>query len=205
MDDYTLPAPAGAAEGDVLVAFIGVNSTDTIGAATGWTEITTVANASQRLSAFYIVRGGSAPSMVFSGPEDFNFVQANVSAWTGVDGTTPIDVFDEASNSSSSTPTSPTVTATGAGALVCHIGAQPSDNDPSITVPSGMTERANLSPNSYAMASLAVSGAGATGAKTWAFSPANVSLTISLVLKEAAGGGGGATTRRYSLSLTGVG
>ena len=108
-------------------------------------------------------------------------------AYTGVDGTTPIDVHGGQLNASSTSITAPSITTTGANRMIVGFFGTPVLT--SVTPPGGMTERFDQtvpSTNTYKVtseaASQSVAGAGATGTRvaTAVNAAANIGQLVAL-------------------------
>ena len=190
----TIAVPTGTQNGDLLLAWC---ITDPDGAVTDltapgdWTQIASDATAI-RGRIFYKVASGESGTYAFgtSAGSDGAWV---IVAFTGVDTTTPIQVNPVISGGTAATDlVAPSITMTGAGALVCCYGSQ---NAGTFTTPSGMTEIADHSPGGWAAQSICWESrtSGATGTRTSTHSVSEMRVWASLGLNEAGGGGGGPT------------
>lgn len=111
---------------------------------------------------------------------------------TGADTTAPIDIAGGNFNSTGSTShVAPSVNATVAGLLICHVNDGNGASSGASTPPSGMTEQYD----SVVSGSMAHSGAtvqlgatGATGTKTFAKAGNATYAALSIVIKPASGG-----------------
>jgi hypothetical protein len=171
-----LATPAGTAANDVLIAQVTnrYDGTYAIGSPAGWTLInrtTTGAGANSLTSAvFWRKASASEPAsatFTLSGGSGVDMV-GGVVAYTGVDGTTPVNVSAVATGSGA-TVTSPSVTTTVAGTRLVHLVTKLGEAQP---VPATATQRWRLlSPSSGAdqgasAADEAVAAAGATGTRS---------------------------------------
>jgi len=124
-------------------------------------------------------------------------------SFSGVDQTTPTGTAVTAKAAGSS-PTVNVSSATGE-LVVDAVTADDNCSGGTFTVGASQTERVNINSASSCGCALGMSTeAGAsTTTMSWSWSLSTVWAMVAVPLKEA--GGGGTTTRRYSLSLTGVG
>ena len=175
--DGTLPQPAGAAEGDLLIAQI-IHSTATVTGLTGWTELeeSSVDNAVV-LSTFYIIRGVGDPDLTYvAGGTDYSEYMI---AYTGTHQTTPVGTFAVQYNTTSTTPDSPSIDLIDSASWLYVFGDIVDVG--TYTVPTGMTVRESTT-NINGAADLATP-ADPTGIKEWTLSGAgsdshNTSLEI---------------------------
>lgn len=109
--------PAGAASGDFILGLYVVNSPGSISTIpAGWTAIINndlSANGGFFLSLAYLIRGGSAPSYAFTHTGS-TYRELWLAAYSGVDGTTPLDVTPPTFVETSNTTTKPDPPASGA-------------------------------------------------------------------------------------------
>jgi hypothetical protein len=151
--------PSGATAGDLLVAIIGASAAPTNPG--GWTQIgTTQTESSYSYNVWYIVRGGSAPSLTWGGGGGSPV--GSVACYRGVPGTSPLDA-SATQTVDANDDVSPSVTTSVAnGVLICFLG---DNNTSSFTAPSGMTLRTT---NRFeGIADKQLGAAGATGSQTW--------------------------------------
>lgn len=179
--------PAGTSQGDVLVAWMlsGEHTAQTGPA--GWTQIDQLDGSGPgRVSAWWILRGASAPALTWAGPTA-SATSIEVMCFTGQDQAQSIEVVAAAhaiqQQSGDSTPDSPSVTTqTDNSWLVCCWGA---DADPVSSVqPTGMTSIfSRPSGDWFAGARLLVTPAGATGLKNWTLGASPNTLHCSFVVR----------------------
>jgi hypothetical protein len=159
--------PAGAAEGDVMVYTVyneDSSGITTIDPPTGWTALTPNSGDHGGVTAMmfqaYIVRTSSAPSRTWAYANSGAGV-ASISAFTGVDTTTPIDASGSYSSQSGTPNTSSVTTATANAMLLWASGDY---NAGQTDDPTGFT--AITAANPLFMSYKLQAGAGASGALT---------------------------------------
>ena len=169
----TIPAPAGVASGDVMVASIGIRGTVTITPPSGWSLVRTDMSTESiiRQDVFVKVAGAEPASYTWN----FSTNQpaaGGILAFSGVSTTTPIDAHSGSFSNGGrgNTLTAPSVTTTKNGAML--IGFYDISTDTTIVPPSGMTERFDLASNAGAFdvtaegCTVQQATAGPTGNKT---------------------------------------
>jgi hypothetical protein len=112
---HTLTVPAGAIEGDLLVAVISsrIASTTSITLPAGWTRVTeqktnnvlTTTSAVASGMMAYIVRGASAPALTFTHPVNVDQAMGQIVAYRGND-PTPLDTQNSATTAINTTSVS---------------------------------------------------------------------------------------------------
>lgn len=186
VSSLAIAKPAGILTGDILIAGVCLEADTTVTAApSGWTLIRTDATADTtqdgaRLYSYWKLAGASEPSSyawTFSGDAH---CAGGITAWVGVDQTSPIDVHGGQTNNTAGATlcTAPSVTTTVAnGMLVTHHDFNPAataDITASQTRPTGMTERVDTAAVTPAggsnratieINSVQLHAAGASGAK----------------------------------------
>ncbi|MDQ0755116.1 PKD domain-containing protein [Arthrobacter sp. B3I4] len=191
----TLNKPAGAAAGDVLVASITADLAPTATAPAGWTAIVnglginSSSSSGAKVFSYYHVVGTSDPgsySWTLSTAVKWG---AGVTAYRGVNNTTPLDssVATAVNTSYSATSiTAPSITTASNGAML--IGGVGFDSgSPGATPPSGWTERWEASGGQIGEAAdKPQATAGASGTATWTFSTAKAVAVWQTALKPAA-------------------
>jgi PKD repeat protein len=138
---HTVNYPAGVAAGDLLVIQM-VVTVGTLTTPAGWTNLYGPFTESGFGAAvhylFYKIAGGSEPSTMTVTKSAGNAAAAVMSAYTGADTTTPIDVFATAVQPTSGTSgSSPSVTTTKANTMLlrlCTAFAGPAATTPAGTV-----------------------------------------------------------------------
>jgi hypothetical protein len=163
-----VPAPAGVAAGDVLLAAISVRGQPTITAPSGWTRVRLESASSTMQQAVYVrVAGSSEPA---SYTWTFSSAQAaagTILAYSGVDRSQPVGASSGRVLSNTASLAAPSVTAVSTNAVL--VGFYGSPGATSITAPAGMTERSDVASTSgtYKVTSESatqqLSAAGATG------------------------------------------
>jgi hypothetical protein len=165
--------PSGTAQDDVMLALMMAGEHTSHTGPAGWTQLDQVDGTDvERSSTWVIVRGASAPALVWGGPTAAN-ASIEILTYRGCSTTSPTDGHNMAEVLGDSTPDSPSLTTTiDNDWLVCLFTR--GFNDPgTITVPSGMVSRFNRpSSDWFAGADLSLGAAGATGAKTWTYTNA---------------------------------
>ena len=214
--NVTMTEPAGAASGHLMVAALAFIGTTTFTAPAGWTLIGESINATASFHWYYIIRGGSAPSLIWTRTGGSN-VTGRITAYSASAAITFI-------NDTAGTPTSPSglshgcagVTTTGTSDLVLAFSVTNSGsivaNDFDATDPgtaSGTTVdastaptagtwklrysdlRAVSSPHSFAFADAVRTSAGATGDLVVTSASNTVASCGIAAFTESGGGGGG--------------
>ncbi|WP_240459839.1 PKD domain-containing protein, partial [Arthrobacter pascens] len=189
----SLPAPTGRAAGDVLVASFTADKNPTTTVPAGWTAITNGLNigSGARVFAYYRVAGSSDPgtySWTLSTAVKWG---GGISAYTGVNTTTPLDSTVASAVNATFSATSiavPGVSTASNGALL--IGGLGFDSStPAATAPTGWTERFETSGGQVAeQADRTQPAAGASGTATWTFSSAKAVAAWRTALKPAGTG-----------------
>src|SRR3989442_2746161 len=183
----SLTRPSATAANDVMLASVtaraGSTPPPTITAPAGWTSIVSTNNGSTLTTAtFYKVAGTAAAD---PGPYAFTIsssssVAGGISAYFGVDTTTPIDV-----SGGQATSSAPSITTTVANTMLVAFCGRAGNS--AIGVPADMSERFNVvssGGNSSAAASESAdrvqAAAGATGAEASTGNTANISQAVAL-------------------------
>lgn len=180
----TATEPAGAAQNDILIAFVrGTGTTTAITGPAGWTMLSNVQSttwsANRNVGVWYMIRGASAPSYTFTGPTGLGWA---ILDYSGSDINTPINVYASAVSDGTTTPASPSITTTVSNTIL--ISALMSDGTiSSVSVPSGMTLRSNNNA-SVQTADLAVPSASATGTKAWTEGTAGKHILWSVAIQQ---------------------
>jgi hypothetical protein len=183
----TIPAPAGLVSGDVMVVSLVTDSGTVSLTASGWTLIRSTNKGGFIEALYYKVAGSSEPSSYsFSSSASTNLA-GGILDYSGISTSTPVDVSVSA-NSSSGNANCNSVTTTVNNDVVICAPAFPADV--TVTPPSGLTERYDVSGTSVtAEASdyiLAVKGS--TGTKAAVPSPStNAWITTTVALKVGSG------------------
>jgi len=191
----SLPVPAGTAAGDVLVASITTDLNPNLTAPAGWTtmvnakSINSTSTSGARAFAYYKVVGAGDPGT-------YNWTLSTAAKWgggitayRGVNNTTPLDssvvtAADTSYSATSITVASITTATNGAmliGGVACDCSA------PVVTPPSGWTERWEAAAGQIAeQADKPQPTAGASGTATWTLSAARAVAAWRAALKPAA-------------------
>jgi hypothetical protein len=138
----TLPAPAGVASGDVLLAAVAVGgSSVAITAPSGWTQTINASEGSGLRTIVYrrIASASEPAGYIWSFSTSINAVGV-VAAYSGVDTASPIDAADGYGSSSSTVITAPGVTTSTPGAWLVNVSSTAAAT--TIAPPPGMAERA---------------------------------------------------------------
>ena len=140
----TLNAPAGVAQGDVLVAQISARFTDAPTAPAGWQLVANQAAGSGAnaviQSVFWKAAGGAEPASYSWTWGTSIRASGGILAYSGVDGTNPIDASSGASGSNN-LPTAPSLTTTANDAVLVAFFGMNTTVATIFTEPAGMTER----------------------------------------------------------------
>ncbi|MCA1832871.1 MAG: DNRLRE domain-containing protein [Actinobacteria bacterium] len=184
--------PTGTASGDVLIAGIATRGTPTVTAPTGWTLIRTrETGSSWTLQSYYHVAGSSEPTSYTWTLSVAKAAAGTVTAYTGVDTTSPIDVTSgHLDNTAATSITATGVTTTAGNDLV--VGIFENTGAATFTPPAGMTERGEDQSNAAGQshvdietADISQTTAGATGDKIATGSAANTGAAELVALRAA--------------------
>ncbi|GAA1276161.1 hypothetical protein GCM10009589_33160 [Arthrobacter pascens] len=186
----SLPAPVGRAAGDVLVASFTADKNPTTTVPAGWTAITNGLNigSGARVFAYYRVAGSSDPATYTWTLSTAVKWGGGISAYTGVNTTTPLDSTVATAVNATFSATSITVgSVTTASTNALLIGGLGFDSStPGTTAPTGWTERFETSGGQVAeQADRTQPAAGATGTATWTFSSSKAVAAWRTALKPA--------------------
>jgi RHS repeat-associated protein len=182
--------PAGVVSGDALIAGVTVagGSGVTVTPPAGWTSIATATNSTTiRTVAFRKVAGGSEPASYTFTLSVSKKAAASISAYTGVDPATPVDVSATATNATSTSQVAASVTTTTGGyrQLVEIYGAAAATT---FTPPGGQTERADVATSGTGSVTLeaadkALGASGATGTSTATSALTGVGAHVTVALR----------------------
>ncbi|WP_226759038.1 PKD domain-containing protein [Arthrobacter sp. SO3] len=178
----TLPKPSGTAAGDVLVASFTADQNPTTSAVpAGWTAIVNNLSISTgaRMFAYYKVVGSADPASYSWTLSTAVKWGGGVTAYRGVNNTTPLDSGVATATNTTYTATSITApsitTASNNAMLIGGVGFDSSS--PAATPPSGWTERWEAPDSQIAeQADQVQATAGASGTATWTFTAKAVSV-----------------------------
>lgn len=191
----SLTVPSGTAAGDVLVAAITVDLNPGLTAPAGWTalvngqSINSSSSSGARAYAYYKAVGASDPAT-------YNWTLSSAAKWgggitayRGVNNSTPLDSPVVTAADTSYSATSITVgsitTATNGAMLIGGVGCDCSS--PVVAAPSGWTERWEAAAGQIAeQADKPQAAAGASGTATWTLSAARAVVAWQTALKPAA-------------------
>jgi RHS repeat-associated protein len=171
----TITKPSGTATNDVLVASIAVTpSTAAITPPSGWTLVRRMNNTgptSNSLAVYYKAAAAGEPASYAWGLSGSSFTVGGIQGFTGIDIASPLDIENGQSTPSGTTHAAPSITTTGANAMVVASHAFASSQ--SWTPPSGMTESFDQRSGANSATGLSIEGsrvllavAGASGTKT---------------------------------------
>lgn len=209
---YTMTMPTASA-GDILIAIFSVRggSNTTVTAPGGWTLITVVhtgaGTAEISTYAYWHEHSGSEPASY-----DWTFSSAQrasggITPYSGVNTTTPVDVYGSQTNASSTSIVAPSVDATVTdGYLV--VGAGTAVGTSTMNQPGGYTEFWDIQVSACTTESCgkALTASGATGTTTVTAGSAAKNNGITIVLKPASGGiTGESSTTLEAVGGTGAG
>jgi MSHA biogenesis protein MshQ len=119
----TVTKPAGVVAGDVLIAGFVMNSTTVvITPPSGWVLVTSVLNVTSVRTNVYRKLAGGSESVAYAFGFSFNTkAGVGVVAYSGVDLTTPVEVFGSGTNASLTAQLAPSVTTTSANTRVVRV------------------------------------------------------------------------------------
>ena len=189
----TISRPSGTQAGHVMLASVVVNDDDVISAPAGWTVVRqdTISN-TLRQAIYYRVAGSSEPSAYTWTLPDWRRIAGGITAYSGVNTTTPIDAHAAFVQTTATTAvTAPSVTTTVADARLLHFAAVNAEG--TIAPPGGMAERWEAaSPNSSntrdaiaALADAVQTAAGSTGSRTATASSPGRNIGTAVALRPA--------------------
>jgi hypothetical protein len=139
----TVPKPAGAAAGDLLLATVDVRGVPAITAPAGWTQVqTNTAGTAIRKATFWRLAGASEPaSYTWRFSKALNAV-GSILAYDGVSATSPIQASSGQANAASTSIAAPALTTTSPDALV--VGLFGLAKRATIAPPTNMVERSEV-------------------------------------------------------------
>lgn len=181
--------PSGTTTNDLMIGIAGTVDAGGIALPAGWTQIVAAAPGTYgTLRVAYIVRGGSAPSLVWV----MNLNQTSIDIVT-FRGNPPLSIDASAiqENGASATQPSPSVvcSATDSQLFVCI--SAPASSNRTITYPASATGQYNNSAGVGDAGATRPVAAGATGVTNWTISAADIGWEcVSVVVKDAGSGGG---------------
>ena len=165
---FSVPGPAGAVSGDLLVTVLDVRGPAAVTAPAGWVLARQdVAGSGVRQVTYYRIAGGSEPASYLWRLSAGRGASAVSAAYGGVDPTNPILVGSGLASVNTTSITAPSVTTSVPGALL--VGGFGIVNTSALSTPSGMVRHGyvgmNLTPNKVAtlLADQVVAVPGATG------------------------------------------
>jgi hypothetical protein len=189
----TITIPSGTASGDLLLMFCchwyGSNDPS---APSGWTELHD-AFYNQRHTILYKIAGSSESSFTYTYAVAASYFGWAVLRFSGVDGTTPIDVSSMGAGSYATTHDAPAITTTASDCMIVRgfLG-----NPGFATPPSGYTERHDIDYGLYIATRDTNPASGLLAAVTFTHDIWNCQ-GFSVALKPASGGGGGGSFAPY--------
>ncbi|AOT03012.1 PKD domain-containing protein [Arthrobacter sp. U41] len=186
----SLAAPAGRTAGDVLVASFTADKNPTVAVPAGWTAIVNGLSigGGARVFSYYRVVGSADPTSYTWTLSTAMKWGGGITAYTGVNTTTPLDSAVATAVNTTYTASSITVagitTASNGALLIGGVGFDSSN--PAATAPTGWTERWESTDGQIAeQADRIQATAGATGTATWTFSTAKAVAAWRTALKPA--------------------
>jgi hypothetical protein len=164
-----IPTPGGLVSGDVLLAVVSVRGAPTITPPVSWTLVRLDINSTtMRQAVFVKTAGGSEPGSYTFTLSSAQSAAGGIVAYSGVDGSSPIDAHGGQANAASTSITAPSITTTGPDRML--VGFFGTAALTTMNPPAGMTERFDRtvpSTNTYKVTSEAsdalVAASGATG------------------------------------------
>ena len=203
--------PAGTSSGNLLILVLStVNESPTITPPSGFTLLQSKGGGAWN-SGMYIywkLAGGSESSSYTFGFSTANVRYAQAFAFSGVDGTTPID--DSAKSSDQGSVTSialPSVTASVADTLHIGISFEWNQRSPTLSATGSQTARGgnNAGGQDWFVTTEGIASSGAISGKTHSSSSSGDFVGFSVVVAPSGGGGGGDTTAPTLTSPSGTG
>jgi RHS repeat-associated protein len=185
----------------------GGSSPVAITAPAGWIQQADQTATGVRTTTFTKVAGGAEPASYAFTMSAATKSAAALSAFVGVDNTTPVDVAASQVNVSGLSHVAPSVTTTGANRLVVAVNGLATST--SLTPQSGSTELVDSAATAGAptvtveTSSSPAASAGATGTRTSASLLAAVSATSTITLRPVTTGGGVMVSNTVTRSQTG--
>jgi len=196
----SVTTPSGVVAGDVMIANIASSTTGAaVTAPAGWTLIRSAAstnggNGIRHASYYRVVTSAAEPASYVWNVGAVRSNSGSITAWRGVDTTTPIDASaQQLLGSNGATETAPTVTTTQANGVVLRAYAHrgPSNNPPAMTLTTPTSNTLRAGARSYTSAhgqysrAQAAAGASGTATSTCASSCTQwVAFTIALKAKN---------------------
>jgi hypothetical protein len=139
-NSLTLPAPAGIATGDLLLAAVDVRGSPTITAPAGWTLVRSDQSGyTIKQSVYYKIAGSSEPASYTWTFASSQGASGGIAAYIGVDTSAPIAATAGQANAASTQITAPSVTTTGPNQLV--VGLFGTAVATTVGQPAGFAER----------------------------------------------------------------
>jgi hypothetical protein len=139
----TVPKPAGAAAGDLLLATVDVRGVPAITPPAGWTQLqTNTSGTAIRKATFWRLAGASEPETYTWGFSKALNAVGTILAYDGVSATSPIQASSGQANAASTSITAPSLTTTSPDALV--VGLFGLAKRATIAPPTDMTERSEV-------------------------------------------------------------
>ena len=218
-NSLTGTAPSGTTAGDVLIAIFSQDGSGaTLTFPTGWTKVRTdnITNGDQQTVAWGWKIATGSDSYAFTGSTG-NDIGVCIAAYTGRDGTTPVEISTVNNPNSASPPTSPvSVTATGLTTSniddIVYLGACDTNGGNGLwTSPAAMTLRTETT-NSGSFCALMIgdfsqssAGVVANQTGTWTNGTNQGNPLAYLVALQPSGGGGGSNVLQPWQQLGGMG
>jgi hypothetical protein len=182
-----IPTPSGVVSGDVMLATVAARGAPTITAPAGWTLVRLDINATTMRQAVFVKTAGAEPGSYTFSLSSAQSATGGIVAYSGVDGSNPIDAHGGQINAASTSITAPSITTGGPDRMV--VGFFGTAALTTIGPPASMTERFDQTvpaTNQYKVTGEAsdapLAAAGATGQRTAlaANSAANVGQLVAL-------------------------
>lgn len=201
--------PTGVVSGDVMLAWIYVDTNGTISAApSGWTQLDSQASATTgqtyNMYVYYKVAGASEPTSYSWTASSPQYCEIALVAFSGVDTTTPIDAHGIRDAGSTASLVTPTITTSAANdclvaLLVCWNGNGGASAQNSYTLPTNGAFSGNDEWLEYKLNA----STGSNGNQTFTCSTAGGSVAALVALKPA-GAGGSSLNQTVSDSHSGL-
>jgi hypothetical protein len=208
-------APAGVVDGDLLVLWVATNSAHTLGAggpgADGWTQIgsTQTHGTDTSMSCWYKIAASEPSSYTFATTFTGAMAQSYIiAAYSGVDGSVPLDGVTPVQENSQNTESAPAITivpATNGAMILFLLGSDPGVDPVSFAAntPVGSTARATQQNALSTFVGLIEYLQATAGSETiTGATSSDAYCETAIALRPAAGGGG---SKPKTLGLIGCG
>jgi hypothetical protein len=195
-NNITIAKPTGVAQGDLLVAVFGIKTADGINSTpAGWTLLDSLLNGGHGCAIYTKIAGSSEPTSYTwtYGSETWDEMGGAIAAYSGIDTTTPVEVYSEFGTTHANFKALSVTTLSSNAILVAIAGTGEWAFANSVTTPpAGYTQRAYVQTGGSGgvlLADKTQATAGASGDATFTPSDLFFVVTYHMALKPAGGGG----------------